>query len=315
MTVTSMVEFGDRLIAAGNVYGTTPVGVANPVVWTSTNGGPWERSWDAGQIVGGSSSNPHLVVLGHEVWMFHSGTGGTVAWRSVDGLEWTPAPPDDAMAPVAVLDAAARDGVVVAVSANKFVRLNVLWVSPDGGTSWEQRGSSLGPNAAPSSIAATKDGFVVTGVDLVTLLPVVWTSPDGEDWTRATLDTKAGQIWSVAASNGAVVVDGTADNQPATWYRDGDSWSRADTTGTQTFTAAPNSRLQSIRDGFVSIDARPYALRFSRDGKTWTDVVSANAPDATVVLGAAAGDSLVVWIGESNGAGREVMRPWRVDFR
>ena len=70
----------------------------------------WERSWDAGQVVGGSSSNPRLAVLGYAVWILHGGTGGTAAWRSTDGLTWERVQLPEAMAAVSVHDAAERDG-------------------------------------------------------------------------------------------------------------------------------------------------------------------------------------------------------------
>jgi len=311
--VTSVAEFGDRLIAAGNVYGSN-VAVANPVVWTSTNGGAWQRTWDTGTMVGGSSSNPHLAVLGDSVWIFHHGTGGTNAWRSTDGQTWQTVTLPDVMTAVSVVDAAERDGVIVAVGNDKFGRGDVLWRSEDGGATWERLGAALGANANLTSVVVTNDGFAIGGVDVGTERPLVWSSGDGRAWSRTELSTNQGGVRSVGAIGNVVVAKGVVGSKPALWYRTNDSWVQADTAGSETATLPGTTNLQVLRSGFVSYDRRPDALRLSRDGTVWLDVVSTNAPGGSIAGGGASGDAFVAFVDETNAAGTRGLRPYRVDF-
>lgn len=312
-TVASIVALGDRMIAAGNVYG-VDVSVANPVVWTASNGGAWQRTWDAGAIVGGSSSIPHLALVGDEVWLLHAGTGGTSAWRSSDGVNWEVIELPESMRAVAVIDAAERDGAIVALSGDKYDRGDVLWRSVDGGATWERLGDEFGAGSVPSSIVATEQGFAVSGTNAASPRPTVWTSADGRTWEADSLSDKRGGTASVAADrNGNIVVAGDVRDRLVDWYRTGEGWVRADSFRATRTPGAP-AMLAALSEGFVSFDARPDALRYSRDGRIWTKVVAGQAPRGSIVAIGADGDSAVVFVSQSDSTGRETLRPYRVDF-
>jgi hypothetical protein len=129
------------------------------IVWSSSDGGTWERLADTGLSAGATTdvtqTNGSLVAVGFvandgskpDTDSFSNPTDAAV-WRSVDGRRWT------AVADLPVADQLSRVSAegsrVVAVGSSGGAV--VVWNSTDGGLTWIE-GSRLDNDCCPSSSA------------------------------------------------------------------------------------------------------------------------------------------------------------------
>ncbi len=224
------------IVAAGNMEdwvitdeGDVESITARPVVWTSTDGVDWERSWEgegmeltldqyfeAGATMQSIAvgNDGLLVGVGQST---DDGVGVAAIWTSTDGTSWERVPHDPALfagpdgQQARISDVAASDDGFVAVGAAGTHP--AAWASADG-LSWaraqapddEFPGSFSTVTAIDGGwLAAGPHGFADMNEELVAV--TLWTSPDGLTWDRVwVLDF--GYAMSVAATSQGIVVAG-----------------------------------------------------------------------------------------------------------
>jgi len=168
---------GTRLVAIGT-------GRQGPGAYTSIDGRSWEpigpEQLDLGSSVGlDIAAGPvGFAIIGHVV---DGDTGRAVAWRSADGLHWTPAsgPPALENGLWAVDFFAGR---FVAVAANGVEP--TVWRSEDGDR-WAPVNGGLPSLPSLVTVAAGDEGLLAAGSLLAEgqAVPAAWFSPDGTTWT------------------------------------------------------------------------------------------------------------------------------------
>lgn len=266
----------------------------------ATLGGPGDQEMKA-VVVGGAG----LVAVGAD------GSGGdwdAAVWVSADGAGWTRLPPDEAVfggsgdqKMVAVV-AGGPGLVAVGLDGPHADSDGAVWTSVDGLT-WERvqdTGAALGGPGSQflGGVAAGGPGLVAVGYQYVNgeFDGAVWTSPDGEQWSRVTDDGSVfggpdAQIIYAVTGGGpgmvAVGLDGPLDDfAAAVWTSsDGLTWARADLEEAYlgmnprlfVVAAAPTGLLAAGEEGpgvgwvgpNADLDA---AVWVSADGLTWTTV-------------------------------------------
>jgi hypothetical protein len=196
-------------------------------MWHSADGLTWERVGQTGE------EQPLVdVIAGGPGYVAVPSQGGPV-WTSLDGRTWTEGPADPDMLAAFPMAAAERDGLLVVVG-----RGGVVLVSRDA-MEWEPIGLPGGQGVI-HDVVATEAGFVAVGsVSLGSMEAngVVWTSVDGETWTRLADDPgfERSELFRVAASGDRVVATGYANDldsglfaTPMAWTSvGGGAWHRA----------------------------------------------------------------------------------------
>ncbi len=203
---------GPGIVAVGG----TECGKAN-ATWTSADGLSWQQQPGPlrGEMSDVTVGGPGLVAVGS------SGPDAAV-WTSPDGRTWTPAPKDKAAFAGNGLSAMSRIAPggpgLVAIGSRGDGKLGAVhaavWTSLDGET-WTRvpdDESVFGSDDRPagmSSVATWGPALVAVGYERTATgtggetRPVVWTSPDGDAWTRvpagqATFPTSEGRVISLA---------------------------------------------------------------------------------------------------------------------
>jgi hypothetical protein len=173
------------------------LGARRARLWTSPDGHAWQTvpdgpAFDDGEVVVILALESGYLALGQMGTVQHP--TGTVAWESDDGATWTRI--DDSALATALVSAAAvnRDGYLVAVGTSLDAREAVVWLSADGGRSWErlpQEESRLfhGQKIRMTDVVETPGGWVAVGDESSLQRPSgkSWLSADGEVWTKAPL--------------------------------------------------------------------------------------------------------------------------------
>jgi hypothetical protein len=173
------------------------LGARRARLWTSADGHAWQTvpnwpAFDDGEVVAILALKRGYLALGQLGTVQHP--TGSVAWESDDGATWTRI--DDSALATALVSAAAvnRDGYLVAVGTSLDAREAVVWLSADGGRSWErlpQEESRLfhGQKIRMTDVVETPGGWVAVGDESSLQRPSgkSWLSADGEVWTKAPL--------------------------------------------------------------------------------------------------------------------------------
>ncbi len=214
-------------------------------VWTSPDGGAWERVPHDEAVFGGPGdqrAEAVAVLAGDEGgWVAVGGDAGAgggdaAVWRSPDAMGWERVPDDGGLGGPglqAALDVVAGPGGPTAVGVGDGSA--AAWTSSDG-RSWV--GVALGGGGAASGVAvASGSGLVAVGAtggdgsDAV-----VWRSPDGGAWERQEGEELAGPLdqalEAVAVSEAMAVVVGRTNlgggDDAAAWSStDGAAWARS----------------------------------------------------------------------------------------
>ena len=194
-------------------------------------------------------------------------------WQRVDLFD-----PDPSSA-VELTDVAVSGSRVVVVGTASATDMwdAVVYSSEDGGATWRQAPSLVGPPADESmlGVVALDDGFVAVGRSGPAVLDwhaVAWHSPDGLRWSQVSMGGPRSESAEAVARRGdrlvAVGAGGTGQAAgAAAWYSDdrGRTWQRAAIQGpgyANAVTATPN--------GFVAVGSA--AAWTSPDGTQWTRV-------------------------------------------
>jgi hypothetical protein len=234
------------------------VPVSMPPSQAPGHGGPSELTWeriellhsaDNGAAVDVEAAGPGFVALGFD------GTSGSIVWTSPDGRAWT-AVAQPEWGTVALASMAEVDGRLIAVGRDTTDierDLAMVWISDDG-ISW--RRAEGGPDlegAQLIEVVATDDGFLAIGGYPRMDAAAVFTSSDGEVWTRAaSVPADAFDhafMWSVADTGLGLVAVGWRRNtdeqiqfDPAFWTSaDGVEWKLAATPD-----GAPGTQVRDV---------------------------------------------------------------------
>ncbi|MFD0658153.1 hypothetical protein [Thermocatellispora tengchongensis] len=205
---------------------------AVPALWFSTDLKRFTRSQKL--PAGGAGVRLHDVAATAEGYVAVGGSGATghetgVVWVSPDGVNWTArkrvSPPGATSA--GLRHVAAMDGTIVAIgtatTGDEGPTRVFAAVSGDDGASWEYAWLPAEQAAAVQDVAATGDGLVAVGWHGPSDQSdsAAWTSENGLDWQRRTLDqptlSGVGAQWlgSVAVSGDNVVAIGRSTSYSA----------------------------------------------------------------------------------------------------
>lgn len=167
----------------------------------------------------------------------------------------------------------------IAFGGDKFVAVGdgVIAVSHDFGVTWihDDLRRRTGESVVLNGVAYGHGFFVSVGArSRVDRGPVVWTSPDGLDWTSRPLEAPANALQSVTFDNGIFVAVG--EQGSVFTSADGKMWTKRN--------LSVSADLHSITAGnglFVAVGASPFPVRFtqsvvvvSSDGANWTSLNS-----------------------------------------
>ena len=211
--------------------------------------------------------------------------------------------------------------------------MGLAWVSKDG-RDWQ--GKVVLPDFEDAGLEAvtwTGTRFVAVGhANTGSPRAAVWTSTDGSDWYRVTdgpvfaapADGGGSNLWSVAASHGAVVAvgrewsvanDAITGRRAAAWISaDGMTWTRstavADGEGAM-FNTVTAGGPGWIAGGVVGDSPGRAAIWSSSDGDRWTRVPDSAEFSNGAVQSIVRGGPGVVAVGLTfDGAGRPVAAAW-----
>jgi hypothetical protein len=146
---------------------------------------------------------PHQTDLGTDLYapsFVHSALGFVLAdetslWQSTDARHWTQADSStQGDEDITIEDIAARDDLFVAVGSESTLDAsgeasdsNAVVLTSIDGQHWDRVTDPRFDHAEAHLVAMSAQGVVVFGVS--TSGPVIWTSPDGHDWLKATNET------------------------------------------------------------------------------------------------------------------------------
>lgn len=194
-----------------------PVVVVDPSASPAPSGEPgpavpaltWQLAEFPPMFAGGQSHPAAVIVAGGDAPLVAVGgrvfrdngtpSGGTAsAWRSEDGLAWTPATADAGLAlgdgifiddypTPGLVDVAWGPSGFVAVGVSRITdREGGAWFSPDG-VAWTRADFPGAARARPAAVTWTGGAFVAVGVVEEEGAPrgAAWISADGRSWERA----------------------------------------------------------------------------------------------------------------------------------
>jgi hypothetical protein len=256
----SVTAGGPGLVAVG-VDG--PLDDLDAAVWTSPDGITWSRVPHDEAVFGGEGlqvmenvtvGGPGLVAVGSEVPGDFDQRAAV--WTSPDGITWSRVPHDEAVFGGAdefshqqmISVTAGGPGLVAVGNKQTGVGQAVVWTSPDGVT-WPRvphDEAVLGGHEVREMFGVTAGGPGLVAVgsdgagDGVDKDAVVWTSPDGINWSRVPHDEPVfggadshQSITSVTVGGPGLVAVGVdesnddLDKDAAVWTSpDGINWSR-----------------------------------------------------------------------------------------
>jgi hypothetical protein len=222
----AVVRWSGGLVVAG----TTSHGPAlKGVVWTSSDGERFARAPDADHFTQATIADlavhgDRLIAVGYVNTLQIGTLPRAAVWTSADGKSWTPVRGDG-------FENAQMEGVVaserglVAVGSSSEPRGQAAWTSSDGIT-WKRvaHGAAFAPGLAPGGmrdVVLGPAGYVAIGNTGGPNDVMIWTSADGDTWTRADLEPalRAASVEAVATSGSRVVAGGVAGDQSiAFWH-------------------------------------------------------------------------------------------------
>ena len=224
------------------------------------------------------------------------GPQGSTILTSTDGREWTEVP-QPGWQNAGLVDLAAANGRLVAVGRDTTdvdVDLAIAWISDDG-VEWRQ--AEGGPDLEGAQLIeaiATEDGFMAAGGYPRRDAGGVWTSPDGELWTRSATPEafERGFTWAVAEGGPGFVAVGWQRNDdpavgfdPAFWTSaDGVEWTLAatpDGAGTQVRNALALDDGSLVAVGELMQGGQSFAW-VSDDGTSW-DLIGPDSFEGALV--------------------------------
>jgi hypothetical protein len=146
---------------------------------------------------------------------------------------------------------------------------------------WTRKTGGLPDAGNLNGLVAWKDSFVAVGVDSTSNSVAIWSSSDGLDWTKVSVDSKifqANEFPADIATNGDVLViagfknDGQSGRPRAWTSTDGKTWKRAAASAFPSDAAGFFTQIDGNSDGFVALFSGKNEARVatSTDGETWT---------------------------------------------
>lgn len=212
-----------------------------PSLWVSQDARTWERVPDDLEVFGPRSrlqdveaAGPGIVAIGFDP----AGPNRFVqaVWTSPDGRSWTEVPgiaeTFDGRTLITVYQSGGE--VIGWEDDPSAAGVATIWTTDDG-VAWRRLNFQprLEDNGGNNLPAVGGPGFVVPGVDADFTDPAVWTSPDGETWTKvpydeAVFELEGFQPYPSAIPGGPGVVMWATDAWGAVVWtsRDGVTWTR-----------------------------------------------------------------------------------------
>jgi len=245
--MTSVVIGGPGLVAAGAAGDLRSYDAA---VWTSTDGGTWERVPDDPGVFGSEVTDVggHRIItdlLSWEEGLVAVGVEGAIGsldaavWFSPDGIGWQrvtsdvlASTGDQTMWAVADLG-----GTAVAVGESEGV--GAVWLSDDG-VVWTRTLQGMDGPSALYDVTVGGPGVVAVGSTGAPAHPAIWLSADGASWSRLpenpapgrsgveAAGDETGRMTLVAASDQGLVAIGAMAEQDWLTFADTAVWVSAD---------------------------------------------------------------------------------------
>lgn len=214
---------GGRFVAVGRDR--RPDGYDAAVWRSSDRGATWERVADDPALGGAGDQVMKDVVLSNRGLLAVGRDDKSAAvWTSPDGVAWSRERGSESAfaAPPASLEmnsVTTRGTTIVAVgyehAGPNEPYAAAVWVSDNEGE-WRRRGDFAPRRQQMLDVAAAPPGFVAVGYDEGAA--AVWTSTDGETWTRAFASDRQGEMESVAsAGEGTLLGGGNEGGDAALW--------------------------------------------------------------------------------------------------
>jgi hypothetical protein len=245
------------------------------------------------------STDDTIVAVGSTWSSGTTPTASAAAWRSTDGVTWTPAPLEGSAEAVRAVAGGTGGYVAVGSAVSGDTTRPAVWTSADG-RSWRAvaTADAFAPLAGCDStslddVAAGRGGFVAVGVEWGPCgqRGAAWSSPDGRTWTRAPSATGGNGTRVVIATDIGYVAAGAADAAAGEgmraafwWSADGRSWTMA--ADQADFHGAEPAALLATASGVLAVgsairvvDMVPVAWR-SADGRAWVRLPAAGLTPA-----------------------------------
>jgi len=233
--ITNVAAGESGLVAVGSEH----TDDHDAAVWASTDGSTWVRVPHDEVTFGGDGDQEMADVAAGGPGFVAVGSDGDLpaVWTSPDGFTWSRLPNQlvfDTNREAAMRGVVATESGLVAVGEDGAHA--AVWTSLDG-TTW-----SRVPHqddvfcsdhvCSMAAVAVGDEGLVAVGhdaPDLEGLAAGIWTSPDGDVWTRHHLDSQpVRDITRAGTSFVAISKEAGFDGDPVVWISpDGVDWSRA----------------------------------------------------------------------------------------
>ncbi|MFZ6747419.1 hypothetical protein [Undibacterium sp. Ren11W] len=218
---------------AGNVFQSSPDGIA----WTSRGDATNGSTWNAPNVIIWCSVLAVFIAIGyHGMWTSPNGTAWTVRAANADTINPT---------------YAATDGTITISGGASTIGRKTI-----NGTSWA---AAVGWNTAPNSIAFGAGLFVVSTTS------GIWSSTDGVAWLQR-LATNAGPV----AFGGGVFV--TAPQAGGTSFRSADGITWTASVNNQFSTLLNHVYISYANGIFVAAYPSNAVIATSVDGNNWRNV-------------------------------------------
>jgi hypothetical protein len=286
--IVDAARWGGGVVAIGYDIDATKI---TGRVWRSSDGTDWRELTSGGPPLDRISLDrifalgDRLVITGRDRSTELGGAtddpGTPIAFESRDGDTWRPV--TDAGSPwlrPQIVAAVAGGGMVLVLDG---IERGFLWRSKDGQTWTSASLAEVFPQALIGSLAWSGDRWLVGGV--VGERPegfwspwgagAVWTSPDGANWSPATIDAPELSIGRFAVGREGIVAIGGRTGGGGITLTD-PLW-QSDEGTTWTPLAFDNQQLALVSDGerivaLDRLDDQRLRIRESFDGSTWREV-------------------------------------------
>jgi serine/threonine-protein kinase len=217
---------------AGPGYSDSGVPLAtDPAVWTSSDGGStWARTEAGVFVADGYQEMRGVVAFGEGLVAVGYDVKDAAVWRFEDDVWWqVAAKPDlavgDGLVELDMRDVAGWQGGLVAVGdvrTSGGERDGAVWLSSDGESWTLVEAAAFGGSGDQQILSVVTGSFGIvavgcSGCDGSAAQPVVWTSLDGQNWTRAADGQVQGvdspqQMNGVTSASDSLVAGGWAES-------------------------------------------------------------------------------------------------------